>query len=29
MVGYEVDVICFDKKKGDIVRIVVYDFEGD
>ncbi|MDE5067833.1 MAG: DJ-1/PfpI family protein [Trichodesmium sp. St4_bin8_1] len=29
MVGHEVDAICPDKKKGDIVRTAVHDFEGD
>lgn len=29
MVRHEVDAICPDKKKGDIVRTAVHDFEGD
>lgn len=29
VVGYIVYVVCFDKKVGDIVVIVIYDFEGD
>ena len=27
--GYEVDVVCPDKKSGDIVRTAIHDFEGD
>lgn len=29
MVGYSVDAVCPDKKKGDVVRTAVHDFEGD
>ena len=29
MVGHEVHAVCPDKKKGDIVRTAVHDFEGD
>lgn len=29
MLGYQVDVICPDKKAGDIIRTCVHDFEGD
>lgn len=28
-VGYEVDAVCPGKKKGDIVRTSIHDFEGD
>lgn len=29
MVGYMVYVVCFGKKVGDKIKIVIYDFEGD
>ncbi|WP_187261789.1 DJ-1/PfpI family protein [Pontibacter beigongshangensis] len=29
MVGYEVHTVCPDKKKGDIVKTAIHDFEGD
>lgn len=29
MVGYEVHAICPDKKKGDVIRTAIHDFEGD
>ncbi|WP_298867799.1 DJ-1/PfpI family protein [uncultured Gimesia sp.] len=29
MVGYQVDVVCPDKKSGEIIRTSVHDFEGD
>lgn len=29
MVGYEVHAVCPDKKKGDIVKTAIHDFEGD
>ncbi len=29
MVGYEVHVVCPEKKAGDIIRTAVHDFEGD
>jgi protease I len=29
MVGYTVHAVCFGKKKGDVVRTAVHDFEGD
>ncbi|MBI2421819.1 MAG: DJ-1/PfpI family protein [Candidatus Hydrogenedentes bacterium] len=29
MVGFEVDVVCPDKKAGDTVRTAIHDFEGD
>jgi len=29
MVGYQVDVVCPDKKAGEIIRTAVHDFEGD
>lgn len=29
MVGYQVDVVCPDKKAGDIIRTSIHDFEGD
>lgn len=29
MVGFEVDVVCPDKKSGDIIRTAIHDFEGD
>lgn len=29
MVGYEVHVVCPDKKKGDKVKTAIHDFEGD
>ncbi len=29
MVGYQVDVVCPDKKVGEIIRTAVHDFEGD
>ncbi len=29
MLGYEVDVVCPDKKPGDIVKTAIHDFEGD
>ena len=28
-VGYEVDAVCPDKAKGDVVRTAIHDFEGD
>lgn len=29
MLGYSVDVVCPDKKKGDRIRTAIHDFEGD
>lgn len=29
MVGYEVHTVCPDKKKGDVVKTAIHDFEGD
>ncbi|WP_339730063.1 DJ-1/PfpI family protein [uncultured Gimesia sp.] len=29
MVGYQIDVVCPDKKAGDIIRTSIHDFEGD
>lgn len=29
MLGYRCDAVCPDKKKGDIIRTAVHDFEGD
>lgn len=29
MVGYEVHTVCPEKKKGDIVKTAIHDFEGD
>lgn len=29
MVGYEVHAVCPDKKKGDVIRTAIHDFEGD
>lgn len=29
MVGYEVHAVCPDKKKGDIIKTAIHDFEGD
>ena len=29
MLGYQVDVVCPDKKAGDIIRTAIHDFEGD
>jgi len=29
MVGYEVHVVCPDKKKGDKIKTAIHDFEGD
>tara|TARA_R110002095_G_scaffold28595_5_gene28494 strand:+ start:5017 stop:5598 length:582 start_codon:yes stop_codon:yes gene_type:complete len=29
MVGYQVDVVCPDKKAGDLIRTAIHDFEGD
>lgn len=29
MLGYQVDVVCPDKKPGDFVRTSIHDFEGD
>ncbi|WP_339902055.1 DJ-1/PfpI family protein [uncultured Cyclobacterium sp.] len=29
MVGYTVHTVCPDKKKGDIVKTAIHDFEGD
>ncbi len=29
MLGYQVDVVCPDKKAGDIVKTAVHDFVGD
>lgn len=29
MVGYEVHTVCPDKKKGDIIKTAIHDFEGD
>ena len=29
MVGYQVDVVCPDKKAGEIIRTSIHDFEGD
>ncbi|MDF1744638.1 MAG: DJ-1/PfpI family protein [Gimesia sp.] len=29
MVGYQVDVVCPDKKSGETIRTSVHDFEGD
>ncbi|HDQ13486.1 MAG TPA: protease, partial [Sediminispirochaeta sp.] len=27
--GYQVDVVCPDKKSGETVRTAIHDFEGD
>lgn len=29
VLGYQVDVVCPDKKAGDFVRTAIHDFEGD
>lgn len=29
MLGYQVDVVCPDKKAGDTIRTAIHDFEGD
>jgi protease I len=29
MAGHQVDVVCPDKKEGDVVRTAIHDFEGD
>ena len=29
MVGYEVHAVCPDKKKGDMIKTAIHDFEGD
>ena len=29
MLGYQVDVVCPDKKAGDIIRTAIHDFEGE
>ncbi len=29
MLGYEVDVVCPDKKAGDTIKTAIHDFEGD
>lgn len=29
MVGYEVHTVCPEKKKGDIIKTAIHDFEGD
>jgi len=29
MVGYEVHTVCPDKKKGDVIKTAIHDFEGD
>ena len=29
MLGYTVDVVCPDKKSGDIIKTAIHDFEGD
>ncbi|WP_225000137.1 DJ-1/PfpI family protein [Cesiribacter sp. SM1] len=29
MVGYEVHAVCPDKKKGEVIRTAIHDFEGD
>lgn len=29
MVGYEVHAVCPEKKKGDIIKTAIHDFEGD
>ncbi|MDP4284953.1 MAG: DJ-1/PfpI family protein [Bacteroidota bacterium] len=29
MVGYEVHAVCPDKKKGDVIKTAIHDFEGD
>lgn len=29
MLGYSVDVVCPEKKKGDRIRTAIHDFEGD
>lgn len=29
VVGYIVYVVCFDKKVGELIKILLYDFEGD
>lgn len=29
MVGYEVHAVCPNKKKGDIIKTAIHDFEGD
>ena len=28
-IGYEVDVVCPDKKAGDIIKTAIHDFEGE
>lgn len=29
MLGYQVDVVCPDKKAGDIIRTAIHDFEAN
>lgn len=29
MAGYEVHAVCPDKKKGDVIKTAIHDFEGD
>ena len=29
MLGYTVDVVCPDKKSGDMIKTSIHDFEGD
>ncbi|WP_319414519.1 DJ-1/PfpI family protein [uncultured Cohaesibacter sp.] len=29
MLGYKVDVVCPNKRKGDFIRTAIHDFEGD
>ncbi|WP_299781626.1 DJ-1/PfpI family protein [uncultured Formosa sp.] len=29
MVGYEVHAVCPEKKKGDVIKTAIHDFEGD
>lgn len=29
VLGYQVDVVCPDKKAGDMIRTAIHDFEGD
>ena len=29
MLGYQVDVVCPEKKAGDVIKTAIHDFEGD
>ena len=29
MLGFSVDVVCPNKRKGDFIRTAIHDFEGD